>query len=150
MGAMHYFAAHSWNLSHHLSTSDIFATLHTKTSNTSQNVSATTIQFPMQMNSNVLAQPQQWRHQTTVLRAQTQPQNGMQTQIQMKTYLILLKPSLEALKTSTTEMLDTLKTLARALKLQQRALALSAQRQHQSYSRACRMKCKLSCTAHCH
>ena len=67
MDAMPYYVAHSWNLSHHLATSNISAILHTKTSNTSQNDSVTMNQFPMQMNSNVLAQLQQWRHQRTIL-----------------------------------------------------------------------------------
>ena len=44
----------------------------------------------------------------------------------MKTYL--LKPSLEALKTSTMEMSDALKTHARKQKLQCRALALNVLR----------------------
>ena len=42
---------------------------HMKTSNTLQNVSVTMIQFPAQMNSNVLAQPQWQRCQRTILRA---------------------------------------------------------------------------------
>ena len=81
-----------------------------ETSNTSQNDSATMIQFPAQMNSNALAQPQQQRHQRTILQAQTQPQNSMCTHIQMKTYLILLKTSFKALKMSMTEMMDASKT----------------------------------------
>ena len=67
MDAMLYYAAHSWNLSHHLSTSKFAAGLHMKTSNTLRKDSTTTNQFLMQMNSNVLAQLQQWRCQRTIL-----------------------------------------------------------------------------------
>ena len=72
MDAMLYYAAHSWNPSHHLSTSEFAAGPCMKTSNTSQNNSVTANQFPAQMNSNVLAQLQQWRCQRKVLQVRTQ------------------------------------------------------------------------------
>ena len=78
-----------------------------------------------------------------------QPQNSMRTQNQMKMTYLLLKPSLEAFKILTTEMLDALKTLAQASKLQHRALAPSMLRGHLSYSKARRTKCKTGHTAHC-
>ena len=67
MDAMPYYVAHSWNQSHHPSTSDISTTLCMKILNTSRNNSATMIQFPAQMNFNVLAQLQQQRCQRKVL-----------------------------------------------------------------------------------
>ena len=96
--------------------------------NTSRNDSATMNQFPMQMNSNMLGQPQWRKRQRTILRARTQPQNGMRTQIRMKMTYLPLKTSLEALKTLTTEMSDASLTHAQALKTWQRALAPSASR----------------------
>ena len=56
MAAMHYCAAHSWNQSHHLSTSRFAAGLHKKFLNTSQNDSTTMIQFPTVSQSEVLGQ----------------------------------------------------------------------------------------------
>ena len=150
MAAMHYCAAHSWNQSHHLSTSRFAAGPRMKILNTSQNISVTANQFPTQTNSNVLAQPQRRRRQRTILQAQTQPQNSMRMQKGTNKTYLLLKTSLEALKTSTTETPDALKTLARALKLQRRALAPSVLRQHLSCSKVCcRTKCKTGRKTHC-
>ena len=148
MDAMHYYAAHSWNLSHHLSTSQFTAGPHTKTLNTSRNDSTTMIQFPMQMNFNALAQLQWQRSQRKVLWVWMQPQNSMQMQNRTKKTYLLQKTLLKALKMSTTEMSDA-KTPARAEKLWQRAIAPSAQKGHLSYAQPCCTKCQTSHKTHC-
>jgi len=133
----------------YLSTSNFTATLLIKFSNISQNISATANQLrtPTRRNS----RPAQTRTndicQRKALPARTQPRRGLRTQNgTKKTYQ--RKPSLEATKTSMTELLDA-QTHARALKHRQKALALRAQGQL-SYSKACHTKRKTYRRTHCH
>jgi len=136
------YMSYSMTQSLYLSTSDFVTTLRIKSLNTSRNVSVTAnpLRTPARRNSRPAQTKTNVIHQQTVLRVKMLPlaQNG-------KTYQP--KTSLEAQKTSTTELSDA-KTHARAQKLWQRAPAPRAQG-HQSYSKACRTKHKTDCRTRC-